>query len=257
MDGCSIDFVPLRSVGKDRTGERFGRWTVLGYAGRLRWWCRCECGVVKCRDIKTLRKGKSLGCMTCRDKDSMVRIGSHRLYQTWNGMRQRCFNPKDASYKHYGARGIVVCAEWNQDFSAFYRWALKTGYAANLTIERLDNDKGYQADNCTWIPHGDQARNRRNLVIIDDGEIRAYQASYARKKGVPLDLLLGRLRAGWNLDDAVNVPNAKHNRRRDNVGRYAAEVKTCNSVASVSTSTPRSTPDAAANCRQTRRMSFI
>jgi hypothetical protein len=66
-------------------------------------------------------------------------------------MKQRCYSPKDKKYKYYGAKGITVCDEWLNDCQTFFEWALSNGYNDNLTIDRIDNDKGYCPDNCQWI----------------------------------------------------------------------------------------------------------
>lgn len=85
-----------------------------------------------------------------------------------NGMKQRCYNPNRRSYKNYGGKGITICEDWLSDTNNFYKWALANGYEEGLSIERLDNDKGYYPDNCTWIPLEDQYKNRS--YEINQGE---------------------------------------------------------------------------------------
>lgn len=79
-------------------------------------------------------------------------------------MLTRTRNKNTEDYKNYGGRGIKVCKEWLL-FSNF--WAdMKTGYKDGLTIERVNNSKGYFKENCIWVNMKQQARNRRNNNLI-------------------------------------------------------------------------------------------
>ena len=84
-----------------------------------------------------------------------------RLYAIWTNMKQRCLNPKAHEFSSYGGRGITVCAEWLHDFKAFEEWAYSHGYREYLTIDRIENDKGYSPDNCRWVTMSEQAYNKR------------------------------------------------------------------------------------------------
>ena len=107
--------------------------------------------------INSVKRGqtRSCGCFATHG------LGSNKFYQTWYGMLQRCTNLEHRSYKWYGARGITVCEEW-QDVTNFVAWAESThpnmeGY----TLDRINNDKGYSPENCTWSDKTTQAINKR------------------------------------------------------------------------------------------------
>ncbi len=84
-----------------------------------------------------------------------------RIYRIWDGMKQRCHNPKASNYCNYGERNIFVCAEWRDDFKTFYDWSMSNGYNDKLTIDRKDNYKGYSPENCRWVTMAVQHQNKR------------------------------------------------------------------------------------------------
>lgn len=88
-----------------------------------------------------------------------------RLYALWVDMRLRCNNPNYKQYKDYGGRGIKVCKEWDS-FVCFSYWAEHNGYKENLTLDRIDNNGNYCADNCRWTTRRVQNNNKRNNHLI-------------------------------------------------------------------------------------------
>lgn len=81
------------------------------------------------------------------------------------GIIDRCNNPNNGGYKHYGGRGITMCQEWIDSPQAFVDWALANGFSPELQLDRIDNDKGYSPDNCRWVTARENIRNRSNSVI--------------------------------------------------------------------------------------------
>lgn len=87
-----------------------------------------------------------------------------KLYNTYYNMKDRCYNPKHHAYNNYGGRGIYICDEWLSDKTKFFDWALANGYNDNLTIDRIDNNKGYSPDNCRWVDGTIQNSNKRTSL---------------------------------------------------------------------------------------------
>lgn len=156
--------------GQDLTGQRFGRLTVLeALPGNRRtcWRCVCDCGqetVVGSGHHLTSGHTESCGCLRYeRLKAANTKHGNRRsrLYNIWAHMRQRCSNPQNKDFNYYGGRGVTVCSEWVDDFSAFQEWALDNGYRDDLTLDRINPDGNYEPQNCRWATMAEQNRNRR------------------------------------------------------------------------------------------------
>lgn len=161
---------------KDRTGERFGRVVVLERAennkhGKSRQRCKCDCGTIFVTNTRDLvsENCKSCGCLQrelCGDAHRTHGLSKEAIYDVWKGMIRRCENPNCHGYKYYGGRGISVCEEWHK-LEVFYAWAISSGYAKGLTIERKDVNGNYCPENCTWITMKEQGRNRRNVELYE------------------------------------------------------------------------------------------
>ena len=87
-----------------------------------------------------------------------LKHGDHKtkLYSVWGNMKDRCLNLNCKCYKYYGGRGIDVCESWRTDFISFRDWAVNNGYKEGLSIDRINNNKGYHPDNCKWSTNREQ-----------------------------------------------------------------------------------------------------
>ena len=126
-----------------------------------------------------------------------------RLNRIWNGMRHRCYNDKDISYKNYGAKGIGVCEEWKSNFQAFYEWAMNNGYADNLTIDRLDGKKDYCPSNCRWATQYEQSNNRCNNHLITFNGKTLTIRQWADITGIEWYNINNRIKRGWSVGRAL------------------------------------------------------
>ena len=118
-----------------------------------------------------------------------------RLYRIWDNIRGRTLRPSNTYFKNYGGRGIKLYAPW-QEFVPFMEWALSSGYTDELSIDRIDNDGPYSPDNCRWVSHKDQDRNKRTNVWIDYNGERICQQDLAERLGVHYSTIYYRLKTG-------------------------------------------------------------
>lgn len=121
-------------------------------------------------------------------------------------MKKRCYSTKFREYKNYGGKGIVVCDEWKNDFEAFRNWALNNGYSDTLSIDRIDNNKNYEPDNCKWSNKIEQANNTtRNIKIAYNGETHTI-SEWSRISGIPYSTLYSRIfKYKWDLEKAFKA----------------------------------------------------
>lgn len=165
-------------------GRKFDRLTVTAFShfGQRTssfWIVTCNCSTVKTVVRSNLVSGSVMSC-GCLARDlSRTRATTHgctgsRLFRIWSGMRRRCRDVEQ--FPTYAGRGIAVCAEWETSFSVFAAWANSHGYADDLEIDRIDNDRNYEPDNCRWVTPVIQGRNTPTCKLTQElaDEIRIY-----------------------------------------------------------------------------------
>jgi hypothetical protein len=173
------------------TGEVFGRLTVIsradapGTEGNSYWNVRCSCGVEKAVQRSSLLTGATLSCGCLQRELVGERATKHNgsktpEYLIWNSMRQRCDNPKNPAYHHYGGRGIRYQESWKSFKSFIEDVGLRP--APNLSLDRIDADGPYSKENCRWATRLQQNQNR-TFVTRDEAErmkrtIARYESLY-------------------------------------------------------------------------------
>jgi hypothetical protein len=163
---------------------------------RTRWLCRCVCGKEWLVRTSNLTAGNivSCGCI------SRTKHGLHKSpeYSAWRDMIKRCTNPNCKVFKHYGGRGISVCDSW-QKFENFYR-DMGSRPSGSHTLDRIDNEKGYEPCNCRWATMLVQSRNTRRCVrILYAGREMALSEAISMS-GLKESTVRGRISSGWPED---------------------------------------------------------
>jgi hypothetical protein len=124
-------------------------------------------------------------------------------------MIQRCTNPADIGWHRYGGRGITVCTRWRESFADFY--ADMGNRPVGTTLDRINNDLGYEPGNCRWSSRTVQARNSRNARMLTfNGQSRS-MSEWSELLGLNIGTVWKRLDKGWTVERALSTPI---NRRR-------------------------------------------
>ena len=209
----------MRSV--DLTGQKFGRLTVVRFDhkenGRKYYLCQCDCGNFKIVSNHSLKSGntKSCGCLhkeilIQRNKDNRIHHPENeRLLRIWRAMLHRCYKETDEHYDYYGGRGIKVCDDWH-NFETFQEWALANGYADNLTIDRLDGNKDYCPENCSWATMTVQNNHKSDTKWLTYKGKTQSLSDWCRELGLDYFRIKARLNSlGWSVEDAFEYGKYK------------------------------------------------
>lgn len=139
-----------------------------------------------------------------------------RLHRIFSNMKDRCCRPTYKAYENYGGRGITVCDEWlnkerdgknTKGWLAFESWALSHGYADNLTIDRIDNNKGYSPDNCRWVSMKVQSNNTRHNRYITYKGVTKTMVQWSEELNIGYETLVYRLHvAHWPVEKTFETP---------------------------------------------------
>lgn len=196
-------------------GQRFGQLTVQGFAGRrshgrAMWHCLCSCGGLATCDGGNLKSGASKTCGRCvaNTLDRLAEKYGRPVrveYRKWHSAKERCKPTAPAETRvNYFDRGIRVCPEWDTDFEAFLAHA---GLCPpGFTLDRINNDRGYEPGNVRWISAAEQAANKRNNNVVTHDGITLHISEWARRTGLAVSSISHRLRQGWPVEQALN-PN--------------------------------------------------
>lgn len=179
------------------SGKTFNRLVVVNFIkinkqGSRLWECKCTCGNIKLVTTANLNAGRIKSCGCLREEGSYKHGYSskqkHPLYQVYQDMKGRCYSQTHHAYLDYGDRGVTICKEWVTDVTVFISWALANGYKKGLEIDRIENNGNYSPDNCRFVTHLINGRNKRLLF-------KSNKTGYC---GVSLKKISGKFEAKCN-----------------------------------------------------------
>ncbi len=189
----------------DLIGQRFGRLVVISSAGSSKhqkrtWSCQCDCGVKIITTTGDLRNGTTKSCSCIQKEWALIANKSHGMsnspeYEVWIGMKKRCLNKSQASFKNYGGRGIRVCKRWIESFEGFIK---DMGHrpSDDHTIERVDPNGDYEPGNTVWLPSKMQALNKRSSVRVEWGGKTQCLSEWSKELSIPYETLRSRIKSG-------------------------------------------------------------
>lgn len=178
--------------------------------------CKNEFVLIVRDNIINNKSGTCKGCVSRK----LITEDDKRLYRIWHSIKQRTDSNKGKDFIVYKSKGIIVCNEWLQSFENFKMWALDNGYNNNLSIDRKNNNKGYNPDNCRWVTQTVQNRNQRKLRSTNTSGYRGVSFRKDTKKWsceitvnykkIRLGSFNCRLEASYAYDDYITKNNLEH-----------------------------------------------
>lgn len=207
---------------KDMIGLRFGRLTVVREASPKRYskgtkrtfLVKCDCGNQKVVIGASLPNGNTTSCGCLRRERTGELSTTHggtknrkwdTEYTIWVGIIARCENPNSRSYERYGGRGITICPEWRHDYAAFLAHVGRRPSQVH-SIDRIDNNRGYEPGNVRWATSDIQRNNtRRNKFMTVRGERKTIM-EWAVAIGISHYGMTKRLKSGWSEEKAATTP---------------------------------------------------
>lgn len=194
----------------DIVGTKFTRLTVISHADKKhkmkRYLCKCDCGNEKIIYRSSLIQGRSKSC-GCLQKQLMTTHGktNTKTFNIWYGMLRRCTDEKHHNFERYSVLGI------SDEWMLFENFLNDMGpQPKGMTIDRIDNNKGYSKDNCRWANVEQQANNRRDNIFITYKGVTKTISQFAHEYGIKPSTLHGRIIiSAWSIERALLTPVGK------------------------------------------------
>lgn len=218
-----------------KTNRRYGRLVVSNKFkkhsnGKRYWLCQCDCGNKKWVPSNRLSSTRSYGITQscgCIRKETTRRMGfKHGMsnspeFIVWRNMLRRCYNPKDASFLNYGAKGKRVCKAWRSSFKIFFD-SMGMRPSKKHSIDRIDNTLHYSCgqceecksnnwpENCSWKTSKEQNNNRCDNRLLTLAGKTLTLAQWESITGILQSVIRHRIDTyGWSVEEALQTPTHK------------------------------------------------
>lgn len=206
-------------------GQRFGKLLVISECEKhilpsgqktRRLNCVCDCGNNKSVLLLHLNRGLIQSC-GCIKKTQFGESKKSKIYKVWAGMKARV-SIHGIDKERYYDRGIGICDDW-MEYKNFRQWALNNGYLEGLTIDRIDNSKGYYPENCRFVTLSQNANNRECTKIVEYNGVKLPFMELVRMLNIEhiSATIRNRMKHGWDIEKAINTPIRKGNYKRRTV----------------------------------------
>ena len=212
-------------------GKRFGRLLVEKNIGRRQgnthifFECICDCGNIHTASKGNLLSGKTNSCGCMANEILIARNTTHGQYsggkqspiiRIFQCMYMRCYCESHEFFNLYGGRGIAICDEWLHDRKAFVDWSFSNGFKDGLSIDRINNNKGYSPNNCRFVSQKRQTRNTRVSVMLTIKGETKHICDWVNiyHNVVPYTTAKSRYRSGWEHEMIFTVKIDDRRRRK-------------------------------------------
>lgn len=133
------------------------------------------------------------------------------LQNIWKQIKERCYNPKHPSFEYYGAKGVVVCKEWMDDYQSFLNWALTNGWKKGLQIDKdtIGDGKLYSPETCCFITAKKNSNTKSNNIYVEWEGVIMTVAEVCELEGFNNFRIYSRMKKGMSFEAALKTPVRK------------------------------------------------